>query len=184
MNRPLGFDGGLSVLAEPDYLVQHSLGDFPLRGFWDFHDFIPGNDGNGIAIGVESYALARHIIDDDGVEILCDELPARVLQNIFSFGRKAHKDLSSLFRRNFSQDVGSGLQFQGHRTITFNFVASGRFGPVVRNGGRLDHDGRLRTQTYNRIPHLLSRLDSREFGGGGWRERRRTANQKDASPAS
>src|SRR5436305_3308200 len=96
MNRPLGFDGGLSVLAEPDYLVQHSLGDFPLRGFWDFHDFIPGNDGNGIAIGVESYALARDIIDDDGVEILSDELPARVLQNIFSFGGKAHKDLSSL----------------------------------------------------------------------------------------
>ena len=56
------------MLAQADDLVEDALGDFPFRGFGDFDDLVVGNDGDGVAVGVETYAFAGNVIDDDGVE--------------------------------------------------------------------------------------------------------------------
>ena len=55
-------------LTDVDDLVKNSLGYFPLCGFGNFYDFIVGDDGDRVAIGVETYAFTRDVIDYDGVE--------------------------------------------------------------------------------------------------------------------
>ena len=50
-------------------LIQDALCDLPFRRFGHVDDFVTGNNGDGVAVGIESNALARDIIDDNRVEL-------------------------------------------------------------------------------------------------------------------
>ena len=80
------------MLAHAHDLVEDALGDFPLRGFGDFDYFVAGDDGDRIAVGVETDAFAGNIVDDDGVKIFADQLLAGVFQHVFGLGGEAHDE--------------------------------------------------------------------------------------------
>ena len=108
-SEPQAFTWGLAVLAEADDLVEHALGDFPLGGFGDFDHFVVGDDGDGVAVGIEAHAFARDIVDHDGVERFRDQFLAGIFQDVFGFGGEADDDLRLLFAREFLQNVGRRL---------------------------------------------------------------------------
>jgi hypothetical protein len=45
-------------LAQADYLIEDALSDFPLGGLGDVNNFVLGDDGDGVAFGVEADTLA------------------------------------------------------------------------------------------------------------------------------
>ena len=51
------------------------------------------DDGDGVAVGVKADAFAGNVVDDDGIEILRDQLLAGVLENVFGLGGEADDDL-------------------------------------------------------------------------------------------
>ena len=168
------------MLAEADDLVEDALGDFPLGGFGDFDDFFASDDGDGVAVGVEADAFAGNVVDHDGVEVLRNQLLAGVFEDIFCFGGEADDDLRVFFWRKFFQNVGGGFEFQSHRAFALDLLPGGGFRAIVGDGGGLDHDGGLRKQVQHSVAHFFGRLDARNFGGAGRRERSRPADQKNA----
>ena len=77
--------------AQANHLIEHALRDFPLGGLGNFNHFVLGDDGDSVAIGVEADAFARDIIHHDGIERLCDQLLARVLQDVFGFSGESQR---------------------------------------------------------------------------------------------
>ena len=84
---------GFALLAQPRNLVENSLGYFPLRGFGDFDHIVARNDCYGVAVGVEADAFARDIIDDNRIQIFCEQFLASVFQNVFRLGGEPNNDL-------------------------------------------------------------------------------------------
>src|SRR5258707_8296063 len=56
--RMTRLSGNRRMTAQPDYLIEHSLSHFPLGGLRHFEDIMLGDDGDGIAIGIEADAFA------------------------------------------------------------------------------------------------------------------------------
>ena len=100
------------IFAQTDDHIQHALGDFPLRGFRYVDNFVVSNDRDGIAFGVEAYALAGNIVDHDGIERFGKQLLAGVFQSIFGFSGEADDELRMLLERQLRENVGGRLQFQ------------------------------------------------------------------------
>jgi len=80
----------LSVFAQANHLFEHALGNFPLRRFGNINDVVAGDDGDGVAVGVEANSFAGDIVDHDRVERLREKFGAGVLQNVLGFGSKAN----------------------------------------------------------------------------------------------
>jgi hypothetical protein len=79
-------------------LIEDALRDLPLGGFRDFHDFIAGDDGDGIAIGIEAHTFAGNIVYDDAIEVFRNQLLASVLENVLCLRGKSDYNLRTLFQ--------------------------------------------------------------------------------------
>ena len=86
-------------MAEADDLVEDALCHFPFGGFGNFDHLVTGDDGDGVAVGIEADAFARNIVDYDGVEIFRKQLLARVLEDVLGFGGEADEDVRTLLLR-------------------------------------------------------------------------------------
>jgi len=65
-----GFHRRFPLLADAHDLVEDALRYFPFRRLRNVNDFVARNDSYLVAIGIESNAFARDIVDHDGVELL------------------------------------------------------------------------------------------------------------------
>ena len=173
------------MLAEAHDLVEDALGDFPLGGFGNFDHFVAGDDGDGVAVGIEADAFARNVVDDDGVEILRNQLLAGILQNVLGFGGEADDDLrlpSSAKALSGCRESASSSSVIGPLRLIFWPAAD--FRAIVGDGSGLDDDGGLREQIQDSIAHFFGRFDPRDFRRPGRRERCRSADQQHACTAA
>jgi hypothetical protein len=60
----------IAEAAQPRYLIEHTLSDFPLCGFRNFEDFCVSDNRDRVAVGVEADAFSRDVIYYDRVERL------------------------------------------------------------------------------------------------------------------
>ena len=106
-----------------DNLIEHTLRNFPLGSFWNFDDLVVSDDGHFVALGVESDAFARNIVDHDRVEVLGCELLAGVFEDILSFCGKPNDNLRLPAQRNFLENVCRRFEFERESDLCVLFSA-------------------------------------------------------------
>ena len=168
------------MLAEADDLVEDALGYFPLCGFGDFDDLVAADDRHRVAVGIETDAFARDVVDYDGVEIFRDQFLAGILEDVLGFGGEAYDELCRFLERELFQNVGRGFEFEGHGAFALDFLARSSFRAIVRDSGGLDNDSRLRKKLKHGVAHFFGGLDSRQLGGSRRSQRGWATDQKDA----
>jgi len=127
-------------LTEAGYLIENALSHIPFGGFGNFDYFVVGDDSDGIAVGVEAYAFAGNVVDDDSVNGFRGQFLAGVLQDILRFGSEADDELVLLVSSQFGQDVRRRLQFQSQRAFALDLLVGGVFGPVISDSCGFDDD--------------------------------------------
>ena len=132
-------------------LIEDALGYLPLGSFGNFDDFVVGDDGDRVAIGVEADAFAGDVVDDDGVEGFGGQFLAGVFENVFGFGGKADHDGEVGIRRisrvrffvlrDFGEDVGGWFEFERGRPFALDFLLGGNSGTEIGDGCSFDDGG-------------------------------------------
>jgi hypothetical protein len=93
--------------------VEDAAGDFEFGGFRDFDCLVGGDDGYGVAVGVEADVGAGDFVEDDSVDALFCQLLAGVFEAVFGFGGKADQDvLVEAGCAEFGEDVGVRFEFE------------------------------------------------------------------------
>ena len=106
-----GFHRRPAPLANLDDLIEHALRHFPLRSLWHFGDLIVRDDGDFIAIGVETDAFAGYVVDHNGVKVLSYELLTGVFEHVLGLRGEANDNLRLLARGDFFENVSGRFQF-------------------------------------------------------------------------
>ena len=129
-------------------------------------------------------ALARHVVDRDGIEVLAHEFLARVRFVRVGLGREADQEQAVLVRAERSQNIRIAFEHERRRVIGLLYFGRVRIGraPIGDGGGR-DRDRRAAGVRQRGGFHLASRRHALDLRAGRRRERCRPEHQIDARPA-
>ena len=104
------------------------MGDVQLTGFGHFDDFVVRDDGHRVAIGIETNAFVRYIVDHNRIQRLCGEFLPSALQDILGFRRESDDELRCFLAREFGKDINRRLEIESERALRLIFCAACNLG--------------------------------------------------------
>ena len=75
--------------AQGENLVEDAVGEFALGHLVQLDGGGSGEERGSVVVGIDAHALARHIVDHDGVRALAQQLGAAVLHAVFASRRQS-----------------------------------------------------------------------------------------------
>ena len=104
-------------------LVEDAIGQLALGHLRKFDGGGQGEERRGVAVGVDAHVVAGHIVHDDGVGALAQQLGAAVLHAVLGLGGEADDELPGMAApHHFGQDVFGGRKLERERAGALEFL--------------------------------------------------------------